>query len=290
MFNKEFREHAEYVLRESVDEYKETLDDVKVDVENLYDERKGLKTVLDQASSLINEFKNTPEKFNHQVKEIQVSMDRYQGILDTVNAEYNSDVAASAGVGAAGALAGVGVAALAPSAAMAIATTFGTASTGAAISTLGGAAATNAALAWLGGGALAAGGAGMAGGEALLALAGPIGWAIGGTALIGGGLLMNGKNKKAAEEMLGKAKKVKADTKVQKALSNEVMRMINLTQKDTEGVQCLYNRVDIYNRDYQAFSEDQRLNLGAFVNDVLASAKRLNMVIGENNKFVYQEG
>ena len=72
---------------------------------------------------------------------------------------------------AAGAMAGAGIAAFGPTAAMAVATTFGTASTGTAIATLSGAAATNAALAWLGGGALAVGGGGMAAGEAFLAMA-----------------------------------------------------------------------------------------------------------------------
>ncbi|MGW8444460.1 hypothetical protein ACWGXJ_26515 [Paenibacillus sp. S33] len=43
----------------------------------------------------------------------------------------------------------MGVAAFGPTVALAIATTFGTASTGTAIATLSGAAATNAALAWL---------------------------------------------------------------------------------------------------------------------------------------------
>ena len=64
------------------------------------------------------------------------------------------------------------------------------ASTGTVISTLSGAAATNAALAWLGGGALAAGGGGMAAGEAFLALAGPVGWAIAGVALLVSGLML----------------------------------------------------------------------------------------------------
>lgn len=53
-------------------------------------------------------------------------------------------------------------------AAMSLATTFGTASTGTAISSLSGVAATNAATAWLGGGALAAGGGGMAAGTVVL--------------------------------------------------------------------------------------------------------------------------
>ncbi len=68
-------------------------------------------------------------------------------------------------------MAGAGIAVLGPTAAMAVATTFGTASTGTAIATLSGAAATNAALAWLGGGALAVGGGGMAAGKAFLAMA-----------------------------------------------------------------------------------------------------------------------
>ncbi len=72
----------------------------------------------------------------------------------------------------------------APMSAMWIATTFGTASTGTAISALSGAAATKAALAWLGGGALSSGGGGMAAGSAFLAMAGPIGWGIGGATLL----------------------------------------------------------------------------------------------------------
>ena len=78
------------------------------------------------------------------------------------------------GTAVAGSTVGAAVAAFGPTAAMAIATTFGTAATGTAISSLSGIAATNAALAWLGGGALAAGGGGMAAGSAILALAGPM--------------------------------------------------------------------------------------------------------------------
>ena len=86
-----------------------------------------------------------------------------------------------AGVGVA---AGTAIVSVAPSVAMWVATTFGTASTGAAISSLSGAAATNAALAWLGGGAIATGGGGMAAGSAFLALAGPIGWTIAGASIL----------------------------------------------------------------------------------------------------------
>ncbi len=87
-----------------------------------------------------------------------------------------------AGVGA-GVAGGIAVASLAPSAAMWVATTFGTASTGTAISTLSGAAATNAALAWLEWCSRCWGG-GMASGTAFLAMAGPVGWTIGGATLL----------------------------------------------------------------------------------------------------------
>ena len=84
-----------------------------------------------------------------------------------------------------GVTAGAAVVSVAPTVAMWVATTFGTASTGTAISALSGAAATNAALAWLGGGALAVGGGGMAAGNAFLALAGPVGWGIAGASTDG---------------------------------------------------------------------------------------------------------
>lgn len=65
-------------------------------------------------------------------------------------------------------LVGSAVGSLATAGLFAVATTFGTASTGTVIASLSGAAAHHAALAWLGGGALSAGGAGMAGGAMVL--------------------------------------------------------------------------------------------------------------------------
>lgn len=108
----------------------------------------------------------------------------------------NEKKTTSAVAGTTAAVAGGLTATLGPSAAMAIATTFGTASTGAAIGTLGGAAATNAALAWLGGGAIAAGGAGMAGGSALLAALGPIGWSVAGVSIVTSLALSRSRNSK----------------------------------------------------------------------------------------------
>ncbi len=99
---------------------------------------------LEEMTLLYHELTEQFKKNLEDVKQAQV----YDQTLQT---KGTTGAEVMAGVGTA---AGVGVATLGPSAAMALATTFGTASTGAAISTLGGAAATNAALAWLGGGVL----------------------------------------------------------------------------------------------------------------------------------------
>jgi uncharacterized protein YaaW (UPF0174 family) len=187
MFNSDLRKAAERNLKEAVGKYNENAKVSQEKLENLYAERNELKVRLDFAYNYINELKNKPVKFDLKVQDIKINISKFENIVVAAKQQYKKDVDAAGGTAAAGVAAGVGVAALAPTAAMALATAVGTASTGTAIASLSGAAATNAALAWLGGGALAAGGAGIGGGEALLALAGPVGWAIGGAALVGGG-------------------------------------------------------------------------------------------------------
>lgn len=94
-----------------------------------------------------------------------------------------------AGLAASGTIAAAGMAA--PSAAMALASTFGVASTGTAIASLSGVAATNASLALIGGGSMVAG-------EAALSLLGPIGLGIGGTVA----LLTLSKNARKKKKLL----------------------------------------------------------------------------------------
>lgn len=139
-------------------------------------------------------------------------------------------------VAGAGAVAGATVATFGPTAAMAFATTFGTATTGTAISALSGAAATNAALAWLGGGAIAAGGGGMAAGTAILSMFGPIGWAIGGISIGATGLGLTLKNKKIVKQA------DETTEKVQRIINHikDVTRDIDKTQsKIIEGISNL---------------------------------------------------
>ena len=145
----------------------------------LFYQRKKTIDLIDNVEFLINSIANHPKEFDKKIKEIKVIKNNFKQICDFTKKELEQvqKSAFTAGVGVTG---GLAVTSLAPSAAMWVATTFGTASTGTAISALSGAAANSAALAWLGGGSIAAGGAGVTGGQALLALAGPIGWSIAG--------------------------------------------------------------------------------------------------------------
>ena len=96
-----------------------------------------------------DEIRNVPEEDIirlHELKEIQIS---WKNQADKIREKYNTEQVTAAGTGAVGIAAGIAVAALTPTVAMGVATTFGVASTGTAISALSGAAATNAALAWL---------------------------------------------------------------------------------------------------------------------------------------------
>jgi hypothetical protein len=286
MFSKELRTEAQENLENKISKYESVAKKTKRNINSLYLERTKLKKRLDNSMTLINKFRNTPQEINFRVSKIKINMNRYQGILDAAEEQYKNDVTTAGGTVAAGLATGVGVAALAPSAAMAIATTFGTASTGAAISTLSGAAATNAALAWLGGGSLAAGGAGIAGGETLLALAGPIGWAIGGVGLATGGLIANGKNKKAAEEMNRKAAKVQAEIRKQQAVNFEIRKMITLTRNDTNDLANRVRQISKFSKDYSTLDNQKKQLLITFVNNVQASSEHLNMVLGRNRKFI----
>ena len=145
----------------------------------LYIARTRAIDTVENVETIVNSIANHPKEFDTDFEEIHTNRDGFQEVCDFADRELKTarEAAGSAGAGLA---AGASVAFMAPTAAMWIASTFGTASTGVAISTLSGAAAESAALGWLGGGALTAGGGAMAAGNALLALSGPIGWTIAG--------------------------------------------------------------------------------------------------------------
>lgn len=171
------------MLESSITEYNDAYTLMNDKGIQLFLERNRAVDTIAFVENLINSIANRPKSFDAEFEEIDTNRDKFLGSCDFGQRELQAAREAAGGAGA-GLAAGASVAFMAPTAAMWIATTFGTASTGAAISTLSGAAATNAALAWLGGGALASGGGGMVAGNALLAMAGPIGWTIAGATLL----------------------------------------------------------------------------------------------------------
>ena len=175
-------------LQKANDEYDKTYAVFSAAGEELFQIRSEAVETIDQVAAFINSLAKHPKEFDTDISEISSKKEQFKKAIDFAKEEHKKLKQSAVGAGS-GAAAGAAVASLAPTAAMWVATTFGTASTGTAISSLSGAAATNAALAWLGGGALSAGGGGMAAGEAFLALAGPVGWAIAGIALLGSGIM-----------------------------------------------------------------------------------------------------
>ena len=189
----------------------------------------------------------------------------------------------AAGIGA-GVAAGGAVAGIAPTAAMWVATTFGTASTGTAISALSGAAATNAALAWLGGGALTAGGGGMVAGQALLALAGPIGWGIAGTSVLASVYLMVRKRFKIQESKRDEIKRMKAFTEILKEVEIKIEKISVQTSSIYSKLLKQHKDCSIYqSADYSTFSSEDKANLAALVNNTKSLASLLGKTVEDDN-------
>lgn len=252
------------------------------DAEQLLEERKNLKQVIDNVWDFINSFRNKSTELNTELNRIQIETKKFSGLLESLEQEVRKANIASGGTAAAGIAAGAGIAAFAPSAAVAVAMTFGTASTGTAISALSGAAATNAALAWLGGGALAAGGGGTAAGSALLGLAGPVGWIIGGGALVTAGLMKSGKNKKIAEQAGSETVKVYKAITMMEGTRKEIKEIITLSIRTASDLNSMQTACQGYSNDYLLLSQDEKLRLGSLVNNIKSATELLNRTVGAN--------
>ena len=236
----------------------------------LYSLRKGCSVAINNVEAYLTILANSPQNYKKEVASVQVSIKDFNEAVK-IEKEYSSGQPIEASISGAGLMGGCAIAALGPTAAMTIATTFGTASTGTAIASLFGAAATNAALAWLGGGAMAIGGGGMAAGQAFLALAGPVGWGIAGVLGVGGGIL-NKKAAEKAEQALYKVKPMIAD------LERKLQELCNLyTETDK-----LLPAIDInkvckgFPKNYDEFTDDQKLRLGALINSTNAMGVLIN--------------
>lgn len=248
---------------------------------SLLRQRERSTDLIELVEQLVNSIANTPKSFDTDFAEIEVYRKRFASAEDFAQKELEAARLSAAGAGA-GFAAGTAVAALAPTAAIWVATTFGTASTGTAISTLSGAAAGQAALAWLGGGALAAGGGGTAAGTTLLALAGPIGWTIAGATLLASIALFAKKkfeNREAKHEALTA---VKQNTALVEGMDAQIDDLLQRTTSLREGLVKSYSAALVHFRaDFRTLTPAERSALAALVNNTKSCATMLNMRIEE---------
>lgn len=281
MFNRDAAAEAKRALEGAVEQYNKAQAAVQGSAVALYELRKqSSQELVTEAQALVNRITGHPQEFDRTFSEFAIEFEKFHGTEQAVEQQMRDAVIESGAGAGLGIAAGTATALMGPTAAMAIATTFGTASTGAAISSLSGAAAINAALAWLGGGTLAAGGGGMAAGNALLALAGPIGWTAAGVAAAGGLAYFAYSNSKIADEAdLKTADVTEARLACEESLK-VVTELIDLTQLHADGAHALLVRLrDELPSSYLHFSGEQLDAVGALVNHIRLLSILLNQTM-----------
>lgn len=243
---------------------------------SLLRQRERSTDLIELIEMLVNSIANTPKSFKTDFDEVEIHKAQFLEAEEFARKDLEAARKSAAGAGA-GFTAGAAVASMAPTAAMWVATTFGTASTGTAISTLSGAAATKAALAWLGGGALAAGGGGTAAGSAMLALAGPIGWTLAGATLLTSIVLFTKKKFKNREAKHEALTSVKQNTALVKAIDAQIDDLLQRTTSLRELLMKSYGEtLECFGADFLALSAPRQSTLVSLVNNTKACAALLN--------------
>lgn len=246
---------------------------------SLFRQRERAVDLIMFIEQLINSIANRPKSFDADIEEIHTQRVDFAEVSAYAVKELEAAQKSAMGAGG-GTAAGVAVVSLAPSVAMWVATTFGTASTGTAISSLSGAAATNAALAWLGGGALAAGGGGMAAGNAFLALAGPVGWGIAGVSLLTSIILFSRKKMKLKTEKIKEIEDIRHNTESISESDAKIKYIYDKTvylreQLNVQFSSCMKN----YKSDYLTLKDNEKALLGTLVNNTKSLAALLMISI-----------
>jgi hypothetical protein len=116
----------------------------------------------------------------------------------------------------------------------------------------------------------------MAAGNALLALAGPIGWTIGGLAIAGSAAYLHSRNSQLAEEASRERVKVEAEVRSMKTAGREIRGLRERTQEHADG--CLAGLAWLKTNaqpDYRQFSHSQKERLAALINHIRALSELL---------------
>ena len=282
MFNNNLKKEALKIHEKTLADYNASYGIMGKSCELLYEIRGKSVGLIKLVQEVVNSIANTPKQFDTELGKIGKELTKFKETEQYAKEAYDASLKAGVNI-VGGTTAGIGIASMAPTALMSIATTFGTASTGTAISALSGAAAQKAAMAWIGrtfAGFAVKEGAGMAAGQAFLALAGPIGWGI--TAASTGISLISltNKNKDVAEKAVKEAKEI---AKAREAL-DETTEKINALKAETDRLFDDMNRekskiMSFMNLDYLSLQEEDKLFLGTLVNHTLSLSQLLNETI-----------
>ena len=118
---------------------------------------------------------------------------------------------------------------------------------------------------------MASGGGGVAAGNALLALAGPIGWTIAGATLLSSILLFSTKKVKLNKQKNEEIESVKQNIETIKEMDLQIGKILGDTGNIRSGLNRIYTEcLQMYGKDYLAFSDEQKGMLGALVNNTKA--------------------
>ncbi|MGL5576421.1 MAG: hypothetical protein ACRDCW_12840 [Sarcina sp.] len=263
VFNSEDRIVKRHTKKQ--DEFTDTYNKMLKELDDLYVLRKKSLEfigVIEIVTKMV--FKNEV-LFDRKFREIKGNSEVFRESVKIEKTSMDINTDSQLGGAVKGIAVGSTVAVAGPSVAMAIATTFGTASTGAAISGLSGAAATNAALAWLGGGAIATGGGGIAAGAGILALAAPLGLAIAGGALVVGVMKRDKVNKEITEQCEKQIEEFEKGIEQMKKIIKEVSAL----RKKTE---VAYKKLEV---SYLKFSDTVDFNYENWNKEQVDAMKRL---------------
>ncbi len=282
MFNITLKKEALRIHEETLRRYNASYEKMRAACENLYRVRRDSVGLIQLIERAVNSIANTPKEFDTQMGKAGKELTKFSGTEEYAKESYYASIKAGVNI-VGGAAAGVGVAAMAPTALMSVATTFGTATTGTAISALSGAAAQKAAMAWIGrtfAGFAVKEGAGMVAGQAFLALAGPIGWGITITSTGISLVSLTARNKEISDNAVNEAKEI---AEAREALDEAAEKVDALKIKTS----VLYNEINrqrnriagFMNTDYQSLAENDQYFLGTLVNNTLSLSMLLNETV-----------
>ena len=277
-------------LQVAQEETDKIVKEINKKIELLGEKASTLSERLNILQAVFDAIRGVPNEEKLKLDELKKVRLNWIQQVEKIKADYKMTQAKAIGGGAVGTSGGVAIAALGPSAAMGVATTFGMASTGTAISSLSGAAATNAALAWIGGGALTAGGGGMAAGKIFITLTGPVGWTIASVALVSSGLifLKNSNDKKRLEKIFLSISH--RDTKSYQLAIVELNERSDRIMSETELLSKVIDESKSYGTDYDKMTQQQQLQLITFVNFMHASTQLLvNPILGLQPKYTEKD-